>query len=90
MAPLPQLLSLAPAQGPVSGGTAFTLTGVNLGQVVRVCFGTAEASAVSVDAAGKTLMGRTPPGSGPGAVTVTASFPDGFIAALFTQFTYSS
>jgi hypothetical protein len=90
IAPLPQLLSLSPSQGPVAGGTAFTLTGVNLKQPQRVCFGSAEVSDVTVNPAGTMLTGTTPAGTGPGAVTVTAAFPGGYVAALVQQFTYSS
>src|SRR4029079_13831357 len=43
----PKITSIAPAQGPASGGTIVTITGENLGCVTQVVFGSVLATKVS-------------------------------------------
>jgi autotransporter-associated beta strand protein len=68
--PAPTITTISPAQGPLAGGTAVTITGTNLVAGVRVTFD-------GVDATGITLVGNTitctsPAGvQGPADVVVT-------------------
>jgi N-acetylneuraminic acid mutarotase len=50
-APPPEITSVSPAAGPVSGDTVVTLTGSGLASVERVRFGDTEAASFTVDAA---------------------------------------
>ena len=71
---LPVINALSPAQGPVSGGTAVTITGSNLGLTKSVLIGGIAAPFVAVSDA---EVVATNPGGAPGPVNVTVSTPGG-------------
>ena len=79
----PTAASITPVSGPTSGGTAFTITGTNLSGAT-VLFGALPALGVTVNPAGTSLSGTTPPGlAGNTPVTVittsgTTTVPGGF------------
>ncbi|QKV98093.1 IPT/TIG domain-containing protein [Streptomyces sp. NA02950] len=83
----PTAASITPATGPVTGGTAFTLTGTNLTNAV-VLFNGLPATGVTVNAAGTSLTGTTPAGVVPGNVTVSVVTSAG-IANVPGGFTYT-
>ncbi len=62
-------MSVVPAAGPASGGTAVTLTGSALGSATAVAFGSAPASFTVVSDGG--LVATAPAGSGTVQVSVT-------------------
>lgn len=74
-----------PPSGPVSGGTQFSVQGSRLVDGTRVFFSGVEVEVESVDGA---LLGRTPPASSAGAVSVKVISPDGDVDALDDAFTY--
>ncbi|MFI1168481.1 IPT/TIG domain-containing protein, partial [Streptomyces sp. NPDC020801] len=71
--PSPTLTSAGPSQGPLSAGTAVTLTGTNLTTTTAVTFGTMEAASFTV-VSDTQVTATAPAGSaGPVQVTVTTS-----------------
>ena len=83
--PAPTLSSVAPAQGPLAGGTAITLTGTNFRPGATVSVGANAATAVVVVNT-TTITGVTPAGpAGPTVVSVTTT---GGTASLPAAFTY--
>jgi hypothetical protein len=69
--PPPTVTSLSPAEGPISGGTAVTISGAAFEEATEVDFGSTPAQSISVDLAGQ-ITAVSPPGvAGPVSVTVT-------------------
>jgi len=68
---VPTVTSVLPNNGPVTGGTAVTITGANFATGATVTFGTAAATNVAV-VNSTTITATTPAGSA-GAVTVTVT-----------------
>lgn len=83
----PTATAIAPATGPVIGGTAFTITGTDLTGAV-VLFNGVPALGVTVNAGGTSLTGTTPPGL-PGNATVTVTTTGGS-ATVPGGFTYTA
>ncbi|MGW4080314.1 IPT/TIG domain-containing protein [Streptomyces asiaticus] len=81
--PAPVPVAITPATGPAAGGTAFTITGTNLGGVLGVLFNGVPATGVT--ATPTTVAGITPPGAvGSATVTLVTAFgtvtvPGGFL-----------
>ncbi|WP_328327891.1 MULTISPECIES: IPT/TIG domain-containing protein [unclassified Streptomyces] len=69
-APTPTLTSIAPGQGPVSGGTTVILTGTGLTGATAVTFGSTPATSFTVNSATR-ITAVTPAGTGAVPVTVT-------------------
>jgi hypothetical protein len=82
----PTVTSVSPAAGPLTGGTAVTITGTNFLSGATVTFGTTAATNVAVTS-GTTITATTPSGSA-GAVTVTVTNSNGQSASLASGFTY--
>ncbi|GGR76933.1 hypothetical protein GCM10010269_15190 [Streptomyces humidus] len=80
----PTIATVTPASGPVSGGTAVTITGTNLDSTDSVTFDGNPASFMVINAA--TLSTVTPPGTA-GAVDVVVTNPAGSVPAV-DAFTY--
>ena len=74
-APLPTVTSVAPAGGPVAGGTAVTITGTNLTGATVVTFGGAAATAVV--AVNATTITAVTPAHAAGLVNVSVTVPAG-------------
>ena len=68
----PTLTSLAPGQGPVSGGTTVVLTGTGLTGATAVAFGVNPATSFAVDSATQ-ITAVSPAGTGAVPVTVTTA-----------------
>ena len=66
----PAITSISPASGPTSGGTAVTIHGTAFTGATSVLFGSAPATAISVQSA-KLIVAISPPGSGTATVSVT-------------------
>ena len=82
------LASIAPASGPIAGGTSVVITGTGFVAGAKVSIGGAAATSVVVSS-DTTITATTPPGAvGPASVVVT--LPDGQSATLATPFTYTS
>lgn len=79
---------VAPAQGPLAGGTAVTVQGKGFAQGAAVTFGGQPATDVSVAADGASLTATTPAGTSATPVTVEVTNPDGRKGSLVTGFTY--
>jgi alpha-tubulin suppressor-like RCC1 family protein len=71
--PVPDVFSVAPNQGPESGGTSVTITGVHFTQATAVDFGSSSAS-FTVDS-DSSITAVSPPGIG--TVDVTVTTPEG-------------
>ncbi|MFI8236024.1 beta strand repeat-containing protein [Streptomyces sp. NPDC085866] len=80
----PALTSLAPGQGPTSGGTVVTLTGSNLTGATAVAFGAV--AAVSFTVVSATQVTATAPQGAAGPVNVTVTTPGGTSNSL--SYTY--
>ncbi|MGM9438843.1 IPT/TIG domain-containing protein [Streptomyces murinus] len=76
----PVVNSIAPAQGPVSGGTTVVITGTGLTGATAVRFGSLNASSYSVSSA--TQITAVSPAGSPGTVPVTVTTPGGTSAAV--------
>jgi hypothetical protein len=76
----PTLTSIAPGQGPVSGGTTVILTGTGLTGASAVTFGSTPATSFTVNSATQ-ITAVTPAGTGSVACTVTA--PGGTSNSVF-------
>ncbi|MET8008605.1 IPT/TIG domain-containing protein [Streptomyces sp. NPDC005271] len=71
--PAPAPTAITPSTGPVAGGTAFTITGTNLGGVLGVLFNGVPATGVTASAT--TVTGTSPPGvAGNATVTLVTAF----------------
>ncbi|MCO8303963.1 IPT/TIG domain-containing protein [Streptomyces sp. RKCA-744] len=74
---------MTPVTGPAAGGTAFTITGTNLGGVLGVLFNGVPATGVSATAT--TVTGTTPPGAvGNATVTLVTVFGTVNVPGSFT------
>jgi alpha-tubulin suppressor-like RCC1 family protein len=71
----PSVSGVSPAQGPAAGGTSVTISGTNLAGATAVRFGSASASAYTVNSEGTSITAVDP--SGEGSVDVTVTTPGG-------------
>ncbi len=69
----PQVTAVAPATGPVTGGTGVTITGTGLTAATAVAFGSLPASSFTVNAAGTEVNAVSPPDPDAGSVDVTVT-----------------
>lgn len=81
------ILGVNPPRGPLEGATPFVIEGEGFTPNTRVLFGANEARVELVDGV---LVGETPPGTGPGPVTVRLLDPDQGDEALVEGFTYTT
>src|SRR5260370_28543775 len=79
--PAPAISSISPASGPMSGGTAVTITGANFLTGATVSLGSAAATNVTV-VNSTTITATTPANSG-GAVNVVVTNPDAQTGTLY-------
>jgi hypothetical protein len=86
--PPPTVTSVAPATGPLAGGTAVTITGTGFQTTgtTTVSFGGTAATSVVVVSA--TSITATTPAHAAGAVSVVVTNPDGQVNGANTAFTY--
>ncbi len=77
----PIVVAVSPTQGPATGGTVLTITGVNLTGATVTVGGVPVAA--TVNPAGTLLTVVTPPGA-PGATVITVTTPGGTATAGFT------
>lgn len=80
--------TVAPAQGPVAGGTEVTVQGKGFAQGAAVTFGGQPGTGVSVSSDGTSLMATSPAAAMAGPVTVEVTNPDGKKGSLAAGFTY--
>ena len=86
--PAPAVASVAPASGPMAGGTSVVVTGTAFGGASAVVFGTAPATGYSVDS--DTQITATSP-AGTGTVDVLVTTPAGTSAVVAgDQFSYQA
>ncbi|MBM4343431.1 MAG: IPT/TIG domain-containing protein [Deltaproteobacteria bacterium] len=83
----PTVLAVDPSKGTTLGGDAVTVSGSALAADAKVWFGATLASAVQVDASGKSLNCKTPPHAA-GLVDVSVHNGDGGKAVLPQGFSY--
>jgi hypothetical protein len=84
---IPAVTGISPASGPVTGGTAVTITGAGFTGATSVHFGTANA-AMTVNSDTQ-ITATSPPGARPGVVGVTVTGPAGTsTSSAANQFTY--
>ncbi|HET7710489.1 MAG TPA: IPT/TIG domain-containing protein, partial [Thermoanaerobaculia bacterium] len=83
----PTITSLAPASGPVGGGTNVVITGTNFQNNATVRFG--NANAISASVTSSTSITAVAPAQEAGKVNVTVTNPDG-TSATFDGYTYQS
>jgi YVTN family beta-propeller protein len=69
----PQITSLTPQIGPISGGTGVVITGTNLAAVSSVYFGATPATTFTADASGTQIVAVAPAAAAAGSVDVTVS-----------------
>jgi Domain of unknown function (DUF1929)/IPT/TIG domain/Glyoxal oxidase N-terminus len=86
--PAPMVTAVAPNSGPVSGGTAVTITGANFVAGAAVSFGGIAATNVTV--ASSTSITATTPAGAAGAVNVAVTNTDNQSGTLSNGFTYTS
>jgi hypothetical protein len=86
LAPVPLLSTVSPTSGPITGGTAVTLTGQDFASGATVTFGGAAATNVVV-VSGMQINANTPP-QAQGGANVTVTNPGGQSATLANGFTY--
>ena len=84
----PTISAVAPATGPLGGGTSITITGTNLqpGATVRV----GNAYALEVTVAGTTAILSMTPAALAGVAPIVVTNPDGQTAVLSSGFTYTA
>ncbi len=87
-APTPTVTAVAPNSGPVSGGTAVTITGANFLAGATVTFGGTPATNVTV--ASSTSITATTPAAAAGAVNVVVTNSGGQSGALNNGYTYTA
>jgi hypothetical protein len=73
--PVPGVVNLSPNQGPLAGGTAVTITGINFTGTTSVDFGATSASSFTVNS--PTSITAISPAEPAGVVDVTVSTPEG-------------
>ncbi|MEA2201902.1 MAG: hypothetical protein QOI89_2498 [Solirubrobacteraceae bacterium] len=78
--PAPSVTKVAPAKGPVGGGTTVTITGANFTGASAVSFGGVNASGFMVKSS-KSILAVVPAGT-PGTVDVTVTSPAGTSAVV--------
>ena len=81
------ITSVVPPSGPLEGDTLVRVNGTALEEGTRVLLGGIE---MEVDVLGGVLIGRTPPGTIPGPVSLKAISPDGEVADLEDAYTYTT
>lgn len=87
-APPPEVQSIAPSYGPVTGGTSVTITGTGFSNATEVDFGSnAVTTGLSVSTDGKSITVTTPGASSVGTVDVKVVTPIG-TGTLTGGFTY--
>ncbi len=74
-APLPVVEGVAPAEGPIAGGTSVTITGHDFGGASAVAFGGAAAASFTVSSGGEIVA--TAPAHAEGRVDVSVTTPAG-------------
>jgi Metallo-peptidase family M12B Reprolysin-like/IPT/TIG domain len=84
--PAPMLTAVSPSSGPITGGTAVTLTGTGFLSGATVLFGTTVASSVTV--LGATSLTALTPVQAAGTVAVTITNPDAKSATLPSAFQF--
>jgi hypothetical protein len=82
--PVPTLTAISPTSGPLTGGTAVTLTGTGFVSGATVRFGTTAAASVTVLSA--TSLTAVTPAQAAGTVAVTVTNPDAKSATLPSAF----
>gem|GEM_PF-1342349 len=87
--PAPTFSTLAPSEGPMAGGTSFTITGANFFGTVSVLFGTQQATNIQVTTDGKTITGQTPKADADGAVSVVIDSSTHGLSTVTKLFTYN-
>jgi IPT/TIG domain len=76
-----------PAEGPAIGGTSISLSGMNFGSTPQVRFGSG--SPINANSSsGSQIQVATPANAAPGAVNVTAYFPNGWLVLAPSAFSY--
>jgi len=84
----PQVSSVSPTHGPVTGGTTLTIRGVNFTEVTTVSIDGRPAAVTPVDAT--TIRAVTPAGTAPGGVAVSVTNPGFLPATLANGFIYDA
>ncbi|MDY0811845.1 PxKF domain-containing protein [Kitasatospora purpeofusca] len=74
--PAPAVTAVAPAQGPVAGGTTVTLTGTDFTGATAVTFGTVPATAFTVESDSR-ITATAPAATAVGTVDITVTTPAG-------------
>ncbi len=87
LAPAPILTVVSPSSGPISGGTAVTVTGQNFVAGATVTFGGAAVTSVVVNA---TQITANTPAHAQGSVDVVVTNPDGQSATLTGGFAFKA
>jgi large repetitive protein len=87
-APAPTLTAVSPSSGPISGGTAVTMTGTNFASGAMVTFGGAAATSVVV--VSPTQITAHTPAHAQGSVNVVVTNPDGQSATRTGGFTFKA
>lgn len=85
----PELTSISPDRGPLSGTTLVTVNGANFDDAVKVKFGAREGTQVLVSTRRK-LTVRAPAGAAVGKVGVTVTNVDGQSAILANAYSYDA
>src|SRR5947209_5275844 len=85
--PAPQVSAVTPNSGPIGGGTAVTIAGINFQTGATVKLGGANATNVTVSNSGS-ITATTPPHSA-GTIDVVVTNPDGQSGSLIAGFTYN-
>ncbi|WP_345718827.1 beta strand repeat-containing protein [Kineosporia mesophila] len=67
----PVISSIAPNQGPGTGGTTVTVTGINLFAITSVTFGAANATSYAMNVSRTTLTAVAPAGTGIASIRIT-------------------
>jgi len=83
----PDVDTASPSSGPVTGGTAVTITGTGFATGATVSFGGSSASAV---VAGSTMINAVAPAHASGPVNITVTNPGGQSGSLTNGFVYAS
>ena len=79
------LTAVVPNFGPVEGGTQVRIQGTGLKEESTVLVGSRE---MATDLSSGTLVGRVPPGTGPGPVSVKVISPDGETRVIIDGYRY--
>ena len=84
----PTVASIAPATGPLIGGTSVTITGTNFQTGATVRFGNGYSMETTI--AGTTAILAVTPAAAAGVAPIVVTNPDGQAAVLASGFTYSA